>query len=160
MNSSAMLSDDGVYRYSLNRSWDKARPVVIFVMLNPSTADAKVDDPTIRRCIGYAKRWGFGGLFVVNLYALRATDPRELAEHADPVGPLNEVFVRQATKRCDVVVAWGAHPMAVQRSKTIDLSRAKSVTCLGVTKSGAPRHPLYVRADREREPWSVERMAA
>lgn len=106
----AYISEDGVYRYSLTRDWDETLPVMLFVMLNPSTADAVVDDQTIRRCIGFAERAYMGGLEVVNLFAFRATDPKEMKAAPDPVGPENNTVIRQALSEAKTVVcAWGAH---------------------------------------------------
>src|SRR5881396_744410 len=105
----ATFSRDRRYRYRLWRRWDRSRAVVAFVMLNPSTADAMHDDPTIRRCIGFARNWGFGGVDVVNLFALRATDPRALRRAHDPVGPANDRHIASAGSRASLVIlAWGA----------------------------------------------------
>src|SRR5438128_11131670 len=109
----ATFSRDRRYRYRLWRRWDRSRAVVAFVMLSPSTADAMHDDPTIRRCVGFARAWGCGGVDVVNLFALRATDPRALRKAADPIGPANERHLRRAVRAAGLVVlAWGAHAMA------------------------------------------------
>jgi hypothetical protein len=144
----ATFSANGRYRYRLWRRWDRSRPVVVFVMLNPSTADADKDDPTIRRCIGFARAWGYGGIEVVNLFAYRATLPRSLRAVDDPVGPENGRHIRRAVARADLVVlAWGAHARA---SRLLSLPRAR---CLGLTRAGQPRHPLYLR--REARPVSV-----
>ncbi|TME62616.1 MAG: DUF1643 domain-containing protein [Chloroflexi bacterium] len=138
----ATFSADRRYRYRLWRRWDGARPVVAFVMLNPSTADARRDDPTIRRCIGFAKSWGFGGVEVVNLFAYRATDPGELRRVADPVGVDNDRHIRRAIARADLVVlAWGARAGS---RRLLNLPQAR---CLGLTRAGQPRHPLYLRRD-------------
>lgn len=138
----ATFSADRRYRYRLWRRWDRSKPVVAFVMLNPSTADARRDDPTIRRCVGFARTWGFGGVEVVNLYAFRATEPRRLRDVVDPVGPDNERHVMRAIRRARLVVlAWGAHAEA---TRLLSLRRAR---CLGLTKAGQPRHPLYLRRD-------------
>lgn len=153
----AVLSADGVYRYELQRSWG-AGPVVEFIMLNPSTADADVDDPTIRRCVGFAKRWGYGSLVVHNLYAYRATDPAELVNVDDPVGPENRDYLSRGDADC-TVAAWGAHPAAVgwwsgypfgwQRQ----ILERRRLDCLGVNANGSPKHPLYVPADRALTRW-------
>lgn len=150
VESDAVLSDCGMYRYHLLRRWGPGKACV-FAMLNPSTADATVDDPTIRRCIGFAKREGCDALVVVNAYGLRATDPKLLWTASDPVGPLNDRFVRLAldcAHRDDapIIAAWGAH---ARPDRVLQMSRLTQVrwSCLGITKSGAPRHPLYVRAD-------------
>src|SRR5215510_5582686 len=96
----AVLSDCGRYRYMLRRTWDHSKPRVLFVMLNPSTADAEIDDATIRSCIRLAKGAGYGSFEVVNLYALRATDPAELQRADDPVGPKNNDIIEAAIGRC------------------------------------------------------------
>ena len=155
---SAVLSDCGAYRYRLGRDWGDG-PHDVWVMLNPSTADATADDPTIRRCVGFSRRWGAGGLTVVNLYALRATDPAELARHADPVGPDNDEHVRDVVLEAyrdggRIVCAWGAHPFAAPRALNVaEGLRGLDALCLGMTASGAPRHPLYVRGETEPIAW-------
>lgn len=157
---------DGPYRYWLERDWwerghEKGSiDQLTFVMLNPSTADGEMDDPTIRRCIGFAKREGAQAMHVVNLYALRATDPSELLTHPDPVGAGNDALLVDIARhqcRFKTVVAWGAHRMATsERTAILTNSSAMAGTtlwCLGTTKSGAPRHPLYVRGDAPLVPW-------
>lgn len=150
------LSADGLYRYRLWRSWDQYAPHMVFIMLNPSTADAEVDDPTIRRCMGFAKREACGGIDVINLYALRATKPIHLLDHPDPEGPENDETWEQVLTAADgpigpVVAAWGAsRPKKVAYSKALN-SRAVQMLewkCLGLTSHHAPRHPLYVKADQ------------
>ena len=139
------------YRYTLGRRW-AGGPTVTWVMLNPSTADAYEDDPTIRRCIGFSKAWAFGALEVVNLFAWRATDPRELLTAAEPVGESNDAaIIRSATSASRVVCAWGQHKAIGQRAeRVLELLRKWSTAervCLGRTAAGMPRHPLYVRGD-------------
>ena len=156
-SSGAVLSPDEKYRYLLTRELG-AGPPLVFIMLNPSTADAEVDDPTIRRCIRFAARENAGHLVVVNLFALRATDPRELARDPDPFGPRNNKFILMHCRPDSrVVAAWGAHPFAAARARTVarivDVAGA-SLECLGVTKDGHPRHPLYVRADAPLVPYA------
>lgn len=155
---SAVLSQDGVYRYLLTRTWAEG-PALAFVMLNPSTADATADDPTIRRCIGFAKREGFGGLTVVNLYALRATDPRELRRAIDPVGPDNDGHLRRVTWESQLddapaVVAWGAHAAPDRVAAFVRLATGTRLVCLGTTQAGAPRHPLYIAGAQPLVPWT------
>lgn len=147
---------EGAYRYRLRRRWAPSRPfdTVAFVMLNPSTADGTEDDPTIRRCVGFARRWGFGALEVVNLYAIRATDPMQIQlARFDPVGPRNNAAILEAVRKADrLVCAWGAHPAVQGRDLEVFdlLLEAGAVPrALGITKTGYPRHPLYVRADVE-----------
>jgi hypothetical protein len=153
----AVLSPCGTYRYTLDRVWDASLPTALFIMLNPSTADASVDDPTIRRCISFAKREGCGALTVVNLFALRSTNPDALTTHPDPVGPDNDTHIALALgKQPEVAIAaWGAHPFTRARAEAVAalLAPVWQVNCLGTTKSGDPRHPLYVRGDQPLQPW-------
>lgn len=147
----AVLSPDGVYRYALTRSWDDHAPRDVWIMLNPSTADASLDDPTIRRCMGFSRGWGAGGIWVVNLFALRATNPAELLTHTEPTGLHNDTVIDLVMARARdtggrVIAAWGAHPAAADRAVDL-MHRTRRLQCLGVTKAGHPRHPLYVRAD-------------
>lgn len=148
MTSNAVISDCGRFRYRLERG---DLPRLTFVMLNPSTADALQDDPTIRRCAGFAKREGYNGIHVVNLYALRATNPKELWKHADRVGPLNHTCLEWAGYEARrIVVAWGANAEPAVAHASIQLLRKSGarLVCLGKTKDGSPRHPLYVRGDQ------------
>ena len=147
MTAGATFSRDRRYRYRLWRCWDRSRPVVVFCMLNPSTADEQRDDPTIRRCIGFARDWGYGGLEVVNLFAFRATDPRDLRHVADPVGPQNDHHLALAARRATLVVtAWGAHAdvRRARRATQVLSGQRRSLAHLGFTKSRQPRHPLYL----------------
>lgn len=150
------------YRYTLGRAWDDSGPFVTFVMLNPSTADADADDPTIRRCTRFARDNGHGSLVVVNLFALRANDPARLLSDPDPVGPRNDNAIDLAARSCDaLVVAWGALPprlrpraaIVAMRLLSIRATINKPVYALGVTADGSPRHPLYLRADAHVQPW-------
>ena len=152
MISNAVLSADGKYRYSLTREWGQYRRM-LFVMLNPSTADAEVDDPTIRRCIGFAEREQCDSIEVVNLYAYRARDPMELKQQLDPEGPLNPRHVIEAQNRAEVIVAaWGAQArFHLSRHYRRQLS---DPYVFGLTKFGFPRHPLYVKADAPLVRWS------
>lgn len=155
----ATLSACAQYRYDLYRAIDlggrTSQGDVVFVMLNPSTADAFVEDPTIRRCIGYAHDWGYGELWVVNLFGLRATKPTALKAHSDPVGPLNDRFLHwRIAAACRVVLAWGDHRVARERERDILLSLETTYfpayhrfVVLGWTKGRHPRHPLYMKAD-------------
>jgi hypothetical protein len=146
----AQFSRDRRYRYRLWRRWDPARPQIAFCMLNPSTADEHNDDPTIRRCIGFARDWGYGGVEIVNLFALRATDPRELRRARDPIGRANDVHVIDAAQRSTaVVVAWGVHGALLERGAAALrlLSPRARLLALGWTLAGEPRHPLYLRRD-------------
>jgi hypothetical protein len=142
---SAVLSPCGTYRYELARRWT-AGPVVGWVMLNPSTADASADDPTIRRCTAFAKAWGYGGLVVRNLYALRATDPAELARHPDPIGPDNDAHLARCVREPLTVVAWGARGDVRGRDVLALLEHLGIQPYrLAATGDGHPRHPLYLK---------------
>jgi hypothetical protein len=161
MYDTAIISPDGLYRYFLTREGLVGDPfsMMVFIMLNPSTADAKVDDPTIRRCKGFASREGCGSLGVVNLFGLRATNPDALFEAGDPYDPENfkhwEMAFGHATK---IVAAWGAHPTVNQKAEKAMLYLKASgikLWCLGQTKSGCPRHPLYVRSDQPLIPFHL-----
>lgn len=158
MERTATLSECGTYRYRLGRRWGNG-PAVTWVMLNPSTADADVDDPTIRRCIGFARAWGYDAIEVVNLYALRATDPKALSAARPARDQENASVLVEASYKARagglVVVAWGAHPMAVRGAGSVErMFAAAGAECLGRTKGGHPRHPLYVRTETLLEPWS------
>jgi hypothetical protein len=154
--SGAELSECQHYRYRLWRRVGEGGSVV-FVMLNPSTADAHEDDPTIRRCKGFVRAWGHGELVVVNLFAYRATNPKDMLAASDPVGPRNDGVLRAAIEGARLVVcAWGS---AAMTSATVRY-RARAVeamignldvvpVCLGATKNGDPRHPLFVRKDTQ-----------
>lgn len=151
------------YRYLLTRIWDPTIAPAVFLMLNPSTADAMEDDATIRRLAhpktGFARRMGAGGLVVVNLFALCSTDPRALRHHPDPVGPLNDAFIRQATDRASTVVAaWGAAGVEHGRgARVAEVLRGRRVPlhCLGQTSTGQPRHPLYLPSGAALEPYGL-----
>lgn len=160
----AVISPDGLYRYRLWRAWRPELPRLVFIMLNPSTADAEVDDPTIRRCMGFAKReGGFGGIEVINLYALRATKPAHLLDHPDPNGPTNVAYwhAMLGGKRPEqVVAAWGAHVHGLDQRGVFSWAMSSSAgmprngwRCLGVTKAGHPRHPLYLPAESPLVRW-------
>jgi hypothetical protein len=150
----ATFSADRRYRYALTRRWDSDWPMAVFIMLNPSTADAFQLDPTLRRCVGFAKAWRAGGVLVLNLFALRSTDPQVLRSHPDPVGPDNDRAIAwwvstDAEPLGPVVVAWGADAAIGDRAAAVlRLLAARQVRpqCLGTTQDGHPRHPLYVAA--------------
>lgn len=151
MERTATLSEDGRYRYRLSRIWS-AEPPVTFVLLNPSTADADADDPTIRRCIGFARRWGCGGVIVVNLYGYRTPWPAVLWQARDPVGPDNDDHLRAALAGDGLTVAaWGCQARSDRIARL--LSYRPALTALGVTRSGQPRHPLYLPGTAAPAPW-------
>lgn len=147
---SAHFSKCEKYRYTLLRGWGDfgdRRPVV-FIGLNPSTADAEIDDPTIRRCIQFAKNWGYPGMIMINLFAYRSTDPKKLLSVDDPVGPSNDYWIMTAVTDADcVVAAWGATGNTKERSNKVLfflLTLNIKMKCLGMTKDGFPKHPLYL----------------
>lgn len=155
---SATISPCGLYRYTLRREFGAGPSfkTLVFCMLNPSTADADNDDPTIRRCIGFAKREGYTALEVVNLYAYRATSPADLVRAhnlgADVNGPENERHIFETVKasRGPLICGWGAnaHPDEEAKMRFLFKEWGVDALCLGKTKGGSPRHPLYVRADK------------
>jgi hypothetical protein len=146
----AEFSPCGVYRYSLSREWADGDGTILFVMLNPSTANADANDPTIRRCMGFARSWGAKRIEIRNLFAFRATDPKDmvaaLGHGTDIVGPENDSQIEAAHGRSSrTFAAWGAHPLATERGKVaMRILSRRPVFCFGTSKSGAPRHPLYV----------------
>lgn len=151
--SSAIISPCGKYRYVLRRSIPSVirwhRPA-LFIMLNPSVADATVNDPTIRRCMRFAERWGMTQLTVVNLFAFRATDPSELKFAEDPVGPENDKYIEEEIQKHSIgiiVAAWGAHPFPEERAEEI-IKKFGPFQCLGTTKAGRPKHPLYIKSEQ------------
>lgn len=152
---SAVVSDDQLYRYRLTRYWDFAKPTLGFIMLNPSTADGEHDDNTIIKCVKYARRWGYGGLMVCNLYAWRATDPRGLGRTPEPVGPLNDqfltlMFAMAATARTAIVAGWGNHAQPERVKQVLGLPLAtEHLYALEVNANGSAKHPLYIKDDAE-----------
>jgi hypothetical protein len=146
----AIIDPTEQYRYSLWRIWDESAPRMAFMMFNPSTADEQYDDQTIKRCIGFAKGWGFGSLEVINLFAYRATDPKELKQVNNPVGPDNDSHILEAIERVDrVVLAWGTNGVYQKRNEKVLrlLSGYENLYALELTKASHPKHPLFVRAD-------------
>lgn len=151
MERDATISECGRYRYALWRKWAPGE-TVMFVGLNPSTADATLDDPTIRRCIGFARAWGYGGLMMANLFAWRATDPRDIRHAADPVGPHNDVALGTAHRNAALTVAaWGINGTFGGRNNVVRAMLPR-LHCLRLTKDGHPSHPLYLPARL----WPVE----
>ena len=144
MKSSALFSECRTYRYALWRLWDESLDSILFIGLNPSTADESHNDPTISRCINFAKKWGYGGLCMANLFAYRATQPRIMILADDPIGPNNDQILFDLVSKADIVVAaWGNHGSFMGRSAYIARS-IHNLSCLGFNKSGEPAHPLYL----------------
>lgn len=158
--SGAAFSECEKYRYKLWRVWDMLRPRILFIMLNPSTADEVKADPSVRRCIGYAQAWDYGGLYVGNLFAWRATDPNDLRAALEPEGAENDDALLEMADKSDLVVAaWGNHGAHRRRAKkfcrNFVLRSNMPLHCLDVTKSGQPVHPLYQRKDLKPIPYEL-----
>lgn len=150
MQSGAIIT--GNYRYLLWREWDTSNKTVSFIMLNPSRADAEINDPTITRCINFAKSWGYGRLEVVNLFAYRTSKPSLLKQVVEPIGKDNDRYILESVKRCDLVIlAWGNHGTWQQQDLYVLqlLKKHNHLYSLGITKKGCPRHPLYLRSNTQ-----------
>ena len=147
VESEAVFSDCERYRYSLSRTWDKNLPKIMFIGLNPSTADEVKNDPTVSRMISYAKKWNYGAVFVQNVFAFRATLPSDLKRADNPIGKETDKFILDCVKKTNKIIAcWGNHGLFMDRGfrvrKLID-----KMECFGLTKAGEPKHPLYLRKD-------------
>ena len=145
--SAAQFSPCRTWRYTLTRRWADGR-TVCFVGLNPSTADETTLDPTCRRCVGFARAWGFGAYVMTNIFAYRSTDPKALLAVDDPVGPENDVAIRRVAFDASLVIAaWGVHGALNDRGAQVVKMLQEigvAVFCLGTTKAGHPKHPLYL----------------
>ena len=150
----AEFSPDGLHRYRLWRRWGDGRLLYV-IGLNPSTADAQHNDPTVRRCIGFAERWGFDGLMMLNLFAFRATDPIQMRKACDAIGPRN---INTLSEQCQtalalgsgILCAWGSHGSYLGMGERVrngfELGGVPAA-CFGLTKNGQPLHPLYIRSE-------------
>ena len=157
MKRTAIFDKTGRYRYQLGRQWAPNGKMVTFIMLNPSRADAAVDDPTLRACIQFAQRWDYAALSVVNLFAYRTPHPSELKKAKRPIGKENDRYVMAAAEAASqVVLAWGNWGTLHGRDRTI-LSLLSSyqskLTYLQLNRSNQPRHPLYIRRDQPLQPF-------
>jgi hypothetical protein len=140
----------GNYRYTLWRIWDRSKPILLYIMLNPSTADDVENDPTIRRCIGFAHELGYGGIMVVNLFAYRSVSPDALGYAKDPIGPNNDHHILVQARAADrIICAWG--PNGAFRDRDIAVMKmlreggvTARIECLRLTKANHPGHPLYI----------------
>jgi len=147
MKKSAVISADKIYRYELRRIWDDSKSFVMFIGLNPSTADEANDDPTITRCINYARAWGYGGLIMANLFAFRSTDPSQLRMTPEPIGAENNSYLSKLQDEVAmIVVAWGNHGSLFNRGNEV-IKMLKNPHFLEMSKEGQPKHPLYLKAD-------------
>lgn len=155
VESDAVFSPCTLFRYSLTRIWTYSKPRLCFCMLNGSTAGKDVNDPTVRRCIGYAIRWGYGSLEVVNLFGWRSTDPKVLPTIKDPIGPDNDEAIRRAVARSAIVVcAWGTHGDLNNRGLAVkEMIPADKRRALRITKDGFPAHPLYLPGNLQPIVW-------
>lgn len=148
-SSKAVISDCGKYRYLLERRWnfEPESLTLTFIMLNPSTADAKKDDPTIRRCVGLAKEGNYGGIRILNLFAFRTPSPEKLLKAKDPVGPWNDHYLQHIQQTDYVLAAWGSGTKFTNRAhevwKSLTMARIQ-LRCFGTNKDGSPKHPLYL----------------
>lgn len=158
MNTGAEFSECGLYRYGLYRYWGRKElgsRVQMWLMLNPSTADSVMNDPTVERCVRRANAAGFDGVYVCNLFAYRSTDPAALKSVADPIGPKNDSFINGvAHVASQIVCAWGAHGSLCGRAaKVLEMLRDRDLFVLGLTSKGEPKHPLYVSYTRAPYLW-------
>ena len=145
--SGAVFSDCRKYRYALWRMWDENKPLVMIIGLNPSTADETGNDPTITRCISFARSWRYGAVCVTNLFGFRATAPSELKAYHDPIGKENDAWVQEMAKEAAITVAaWGNHGKFLNRSIEF-LSSLDQLHFIQMNKSGEPAHPLYLKAE-------------
>jgi hypothetical protein len=142
--SDARISRCGKYRYLLRRQWSVTEGICVFVGLNPSTADAEKDDPTIRRCVGFAKDLGYGSMWMVNLFAYRATSPKEMMRALDPIGPGNNDTLRSVAGSHMIIAAWGTHGTYMERDKQVKSILHGRLHTLRETQGGHPAHPLYL----------------
>ncbi|MCH2174801.1 MAG: DUF1643 domain-containing protein [Lentisphaeria bacterium] len=144
MKADAVLSDCRTYRYSLWRIWDDKKKLALFIGLNPSTADETSDDPTLKRCMDFAKSWGYGGVCMANLFAYRATQPSDMMAAQDPVGAENDKWLLKLVDECGVAIAaWGNDGKHMQRSSILK-AMLPELHYLKLNKSGEPAHPLYL----------------
>jgi hypothetical protein len=153
IHSDADFSLCRTWRYSLTRTWRADRGTIVFIGLNPSSADEVKNDPTVSRCIGFARRWGYGGMVMLNAFAYRATDPKDLKKAPDPVGPHNDYWILIQSFAADVVVGcWGNHGRFRDRETRV-VELVPRLLCFGKTKLGCPKHPLYLPGDAKLEPF-------
>ena len=142
MEKKANISKDKIYRYTLSRTWDSTKPTVLFIGLNPSIADENIDDPTITRCINFARDWGYGTLLMANLFAFRSTYPKEIYLIDDPIGKDNDHYLLECVTQSDLIVAcWGNNGTYMNREKVIT-ELVPNLYCLQKNKNGTPHHPL------------------
>lgn len=149
------FSSDRRHRFTLWREWDENKLPCVFICLNPSTADEQQDDPTVRRCIDYAKRWGYGSFCMLNLFSLRATDPKVMKASFEPHLPANDLFILETVAEAGHAhCAWGNDGAHFDRAEEVlrklrALQPPVALFHLGLTGKGQPKHPLYLKADTD-----------
>ena len=153
MKKNAILSEDRKYRYVLSRIWDETKPKVMIIGLNPSTADETEDDPTIGRCISFSKSWGYGGVYMLNLFAFRATQPKDMFNAENPIGLENNSYIEIYSKKVDkIVCAWGNHGIYKNRGNEIR-EKFDKLFYLKLNQTGEPAHPLYLKSESVPKKW-------
>jgi len=153
MKKNAILSEDRKYRYVLSRIWDETKPKVMIIGLNPSTADETEDDPTIGRCISFSKSWGYGGVYMLNLFAFRATQPKDMFNTQNPIGLENNSYIEIYSKKVEkIVCAWGNHGIYKNRGNEIR-EKFDKLFYLTLNQTGEPAHPLYLKFELVPKKW-------
>lgn len=156
ISQNARFSRCGRYRYSLDRRWAEGNGRALFIGLNPSTADHRQDDPTIRRCVGFAKSWGYEAMEIVNLFAFRATYPEDLKNADEPIGAANARWIAKAIKASDIAIAcWGNDGGFMDQASRLR-KRYPNLNCLKMNLSDHPAHPLYLKANLKPFPMNSE----
>ena len=157
MKKGADISSCERYRYSLWRIWDENKPLIGFVGLNPSTADGEFDDKTISRCIKFCEEWGFGGFYMMNLFAYRSTDSGMMMNEENPIGDDNNKFLAELGNKVQrVVVCWGNNGAFRNRSnEVLEMLKGNDLYCLAINQSGEPKHPLYVNGSAQLIPYII-----
>lgn len=166
VKSTAVYAGPGdCYRYTLERVWDENKPMVMWLMMNPSVATELGDDRTVAKCQRYARAWGYGGIFVGNSFAYRCTDQKRLLEVSDPIGPENDAYLLEMARKADLVVlAYGAPQAKALRPRGTEVARLLArhglrVTALRLSKSGRPEHPLYLPSILTPQPLDPESLS-
>jgi hypothetical protein len=148
---------EGPYRYLLRRWWGPRPEYLLWVMLNPSTADGQSDDATLLRCLAFSRREGYDRLLVANLFAFRTSQPEQLRQVADPVGNENDQHIQDAAARAStIIVAWGTRGSLHDRDQTVLTQLARPLWCLGTNRDGSPRHPLYLKSECQLVPYLIQ----
>lgn len=145
----AIISEDTNYRYELSRVFDETKPMIVFIGLNPSTADANIDDPTIKKCLNYAKNWWYGWFYMWNLFAYRATEPKNMMKVFDPIWKENDIYLKSIFEKGEkIICCWWEYGTFQNRAQEV-LKNIPTPYYLKLNKSGQPGHPLYLK-------WNLE----